>query len=425
MDKVAVIGAGPMGLAVAYYLLKQGKHVVVYEAASKIGGMSASFDFEGLQIERYYHFVCAMDEPLFDLLKELNIEDKLCWQETKMGFYYDGQLYEWGNPIALLKFPKLDMISKFRYGLMAFLATKRTNWMPLNNLNAIDWIKKWIGVEAYNILWKSLFELKFYHYAPNLSAAWIWTRIRRVGTSRKNVLTERMGYMRGGSEVIIDRLKTQIEIMGGQIVTDAPIDQVLIEQSKVKGIKVHGETVAYDQVVSTIPTPYVSAMIPDLPVDILNQYRSINNIAVVCVLVKLSRQLTENFWLNINDPRMDIPGIVEYSNLNKTKETLVYVPYYLPGEHPKYHESDENFLAKVKKYLKLINSELLDDDFLAMKVSRYRYAQPICEPDFIAKLPPINLPVEGLFVADTSYYYPEDRSICESVKLAKDIAKMF
>ena len=425
MDKVAVIGAGPMGLAVAYYLLKQGKHVVVYEAASKIGGMSASFDFEGLQIERYYHFVCAMDEPLFDLLKELKIEDKLCWQETKMGFYYDGQLYEWGNPIALLKFPKLDMISKFRYGLMAFLATKRTNWMPLNNLNAIDWIKKWIGVEAYNILWKSLFELKFYHYAPNLSAAWIWTRIRRVGTSRKNVLTERMGYMRGGSEVIIDRLKTQIEIMGGQIVTDAPIDQVLIEQSKVKGIKVHGETVAYDQVVSTIPTPYVSAMIPDLPVDILNQYRSINNIAVVCVLVKLSRQLTENFWLNINDPRMDIPGIVEYSNLNKTKETLVYVPYYLPGEHPKYHESDENFLAKVKKYLKLINSELLDDDFLGMKVSRYRYAQPICEPDFIAKLPPINLPVEGLFVADTSYYYPEDRSICESVKLAKDIAKMF
>ena len=425
MDKVAVIGAGPMGLAVAYYLLKQGKHVVVYEAASKIGGMSASFDFDGLQIERYYHFVCAMDEPLFDLLKELNIEDKLCWQETKMGFYYDGQLYEWGNPIALLKFPKLDMISKFRYGLMAFLATKRTNWMPLNNLNAIDWIKKWIGVEAYNILWKSLFELKFYHYAPNLSAAWIWTRIRRVGTSRKNLLTERMGYMRGGSEVIIDRLKTQIEIMGGQIVTDAPIDQVLIEQSKVKGIKVHGETVAYDQVVSTIPTPYVSAMIPDLPVDILNQYRSINNIAVVCVLVKLSRQLTENFWLNINDPRMDIPGIVEYSNLNKTKETLVYVPYYLPGEHPKYHESDENFLAKVKKYLKLINSELLDDDFLGMKVSRYRYAQPICEPDFIAKLPPINLPVEGLFVADTSYYYPEDRSICESVKLAKDIAKMF
>ena len=32
-------------------------------------------------------------------------------------------------------------------------------------------------------------------------------------------------------------------------------------------------------------------------------------------------------------------------------------------------------------------------------------------------------PIEGLAMADTAYYYPEDRSICESVKVAKALTQ--
>ncbi|NOZ37691.1 MAG: FAD-dependent oxidoreductase [Gammaproteobacteria bacterium] len=108
MSKVAVIGAGVMGLACAYDLLKQGHEVDIYEADDRIGGMAAHFDFAGLNIERYYHFICKPDQSLFELLKELGIEDKLCWTDTRMGYYFKGRLHEWGNPIALLKFPELD-----------------------------------------------------------------------------------------------------------------------------------------------------------------------------------------------------------------------------------------------------------------------------------------------------------------------------
>jgi protoporphyrinogen oxidase len=421
MKNIAVIGAGPMGLTCAYYLLKQGHSVTVFEAGDTIGGMSAAFDFDGLLIERYYHFVCAMDQPLFELLEELGIQDKLRWKETKMGFYYEGTLYDWGNPIALLTFPKLDLFSKLRYGLMAFYATKRTNGQGLNKANAVTWIKKWVGEKAYKILWKSLFDLKFYQYSDNLSAAWIWTRIRRVGTSRKNMFTEKMGYMEGGSETIIQRLKTLIEQQGGIIKTEAIVDKVLIAQGQVKGVKVNQQKMEFDMVISTIPTPYIADMIPDLPKPIVEQFKQLNNIAVVCVIVKLRSSVTENFWLNINDQRMDIPGIVEYSNLNDTGDNIVYIPYYIPADNEKYQDSDEVFEMKVKQYLKMINPNLEDGDFLSIHVSRYRFAQPICEPDFMSKLPPIKLPLKGLFVADTSYYYPEDRSICESVKLAKEI----
>ena len=32
-------------------------------------------------------------------------------------------------------------------------------------------------------------------------------------------------------------------------------------------------------------------------------------------------------------------------------------------------------------------------------------------------------PLAGFFMADTAYYYPEDRSICESVKVGSALAK--
>ena len=155
-------------------------------------------------------------------------------------------------------------------------------------------------------------------------------------------------------------------------------------------------------------------------------FKSINNIAVVCVIVKLKKALTENFWLNVRDDDMDVPGIIEYSNLNpNTKgDHIIYVPYYVPGDNPIYQDDDEVFFDKIRGYLKTINPELADEDFLAMKASRYRYAQPVCEPGFQKKLPPIDLPISGLLVADTSYYYPEDRGISESVDLGKKMVNM-
>jgi protoporphyrinogen oxidase len=144
---------------------------------------------------------------------------------------------------------------------------------------------------------------------------------------------------------------------------------------------------------------------------------------VVCVIVKLTKPVTENFWLNTNDPQMDIPGIVEYTNLRPLNSHIVYVPYYVPGEHPMYGESDEVFATKVRTYLKKINPSLTDADILDVHVSRYRYAQPVCGPGYLDRLPPADLPVSGLWVADTSHYYPEDRGISESIQFGRNLAR--
>ena len=182
--RVAVLGAGPMGLAVAYQLARDGHQPVVFEADDRVGGMAAAFDFSGLMIERYYHFHCISDHAFLRVLDELGLSNRMHWVSTKMGYWYQNQLQPWGNPIALLRFRGLSFIAKFRYGLHAFLSTKRTDWKPLDKVDAVKWIQRWVGAEAYEVLWRRLFDYKFYEYSNNLSAAWIWSRIRRIGRSR-------------------------------------------------------------------------------------------------------------------------------------------------------------------------------------------------------------------------------------------------
>ncbi|VXC06004.1 Amine oxidase [Pseudomonas sp. 8AS] len=421
-QRIAVLGAGPMGLAVAYQLARDGHRPVVFEADDRVGGMTATFDFSGLTIERYYHFHCTSDHAFLRVLDELGLAGKMRWVETKMGYWFEQRLQPWGNPIALLKFKGLSLVAKFRYGLHAFLSTKRNDWKPLDNVEAVSWIKRWVGNEAYEALWRRLFDYKFYDYSNNLSAAWIWSRIRRIGRSRYSLLREKLGYLEGGSDTLLQALKADIEAHGGEVRLTAPVSKVVIDDGRATGVTVNGSLEPFDKVISTIPLPYVPQLMPDLPADVLQRFDAIDNIAVVCVIAKLRKPLTENFWLNVNDPQMDIPGLVEYSNLRPLDQHVVYVPFYMPGEHPKFAEPDQAFLDKVRGYLKTINPALSDDDFIALHASRYRHAQPICPPGYLADLPPVALPVKGLWVADTSYYYPEDRGISESIGFGRKLA---
>ena len=423
MAQIIVIGAGAMGLAAAYHAVKAGHEVTLLEAAPEPGGMAAHFDFGGLSIERFYHFVCKADRPTFELLEEIGLGDAMRWRTTTMGLYSDGRLHDWGNPVALLKYPGIGLISRLRYGLLAFVSTKRERWDALETQSAREWIVRWSGQKVYDKLWKPLFDLKFYDYADNISAAWIWTRVKRIGRSRKSLFEEELGYIEGGSQTLVERLVERIGVLGGVIRTGMPVEEVLVANGRVTGVRTRGETLPADSVIATVPTPLIPNMVPALPEDWKARYRAIANIGVVCLLFKLKTSVTPHFWVNISEPGIEIPGIIEFSNLRPVDDKIVFIPYYMPVTHPKFTWPDEKLVDEAFGYLQRINPDLTRADVIDTYVGRLRHAQPVCEPGFAAKLPPVETPIAGLQIADTCFYYPEDRGISESVRLGKEMAE--
>src|SRR6202012_4696575 len=100
-------------------------------------------------------------------------------------------------------------------GLMMFAATRRKSAGTLEHISAKQWIESWCGAKVYDAMWRPLFDLKFYEFADDISAAWLWTRVKRVGTSRKSLFQEELGYIDGGSETLVRSLVKAIEKSGG------------------------------------------------------------------------------------------------------------------------------------------------------------------------------------------------------------------
>lgn len=422
--RYAVVGAGPMGLMAAMELLERGHRVDLYERDDRIGGMSASFDFDGLEIERYYHFVCKTDHALFELMASLGLSERLKWTDTRMGYYYDGALYDWGTPWALLAFPKLDPISKFRYALHVMATKNVSDWSALDRVNATSWLRRWLGERGYEVLWRRTFELKFFEYTEGLSAAWIGTRIKRIALSRRNLFNESLGYIEGGSQTLLEAMERRILALGGAIHLRQGIDQVNVDGGRVTGVRVAGVDRDCDAVLSTVPIQYVPAMVPALPAQFAERVSKIENIPVACVILKLRQPLSGNFWTNISDRAIEIPGLIEYSNLNPESGgiSIVYAPFYMPKTHPKWASSNDSLIDEVIGYLAAINPQFRPEWVLARHCHRYDFAQTICPPGFQEMLPPMKTPVQGFYMADTSYYYPEDRSINESVAVGRKLA---
>ncbi len=74
--------------------------------------------------------------------------------------------------------------------------------------------------------------------------------------------------------------------------------------------------------------------------------------------------------------------------------------------------------------MKLIRPDFDASDVIAATASRYEFAQTVCTPGFHDALPPMSSSIRGLVMADTSHYYPEDRSISESLRVGVRLAAL-
>lgn len=425
--RVAVVGGGPAGLAVAHDLSAAGVEVVVLEADDGLGGLARSFDLDGLTVERYYHFVCWPDRDLVELAAELGLGPR--WRPTLTSVYHEGRLYPFTSALDLLRFSPLPHAARVAMGVEALRWSLREGWAELDRRPAREWLISRLGERTYRMVWEPLLASKFGPRHGEVSAAWIWHRIQRVARSRRGpLMSQVMGTFPGGTEALLGRLVERLEARGSRVRSSAPVERVLAAGGRASGVRLAGgEELEADAVVMAVPLPRAAPLLPDG----LERYRAaleaVEFLGVVCAVLWLDEGVTGSFWCNVHDSRLDLIGLIEMSAL--APETgrggaLVYVPFYLPVEAPLYRATDAEVLEKVIGELETVRPRRRRLGVRAGRVFRSPFAQAICTVGFGDRVPPHRAPLPGLFLIDSTQMYPVDRTISGTVALAHATARL-
>jgi len=431
--RVCVIGAGLAGLAAAYDMARGGAEVQILDAADDLGGLASSVDLKGLVVERFCHFICRGDDDLLRLVGELGIADRVHWVQSKTAFFYNGILYPFATPMDLLRFDPVPSRQRLLLGLNVWRSIRRKDWASLDGISAKRWLINRLGQKAYDVVWDPLLRMKFGDYHEQVSAAWIWHRIMRVAASRDRLgLREQLGYLESGTETVIRALQSQLQRMPNvSIRTGVLVERVVTQDGRVAGLRLqNGETIDCAAVVSTAALKILERMAPELDKEYRHRLARIDYIGVVCGVLKLRQAVTDAFWVNVNDSRIPFNGIIEYTNLNLQAKhaiggrSIVYVPCYLRTSSPRYDLSDAVLKKEFLDGLGLINPQFRPDWVEELRIYREPYAQAICTVGFASMIPDHRAPLPGLYLTDSTQYYPEDRTISAAIRLGRRVAQL-
>jgi protoporphyrinogen oxidase len=344
-----------------------------------------------------------------------------------MAYFVDGKLYPFLTPLDLLRFHPLSPRDRIRAGL-ALRRARRLSEDELVPRRAVEWLREVFGQAAYDVIWDPLMRFKFAEHAPNVSAAWIWARMVRLSRSRSSPWFEELGYLEGGSRVVLDALGRGVETRGGRVIVRAPAEAILAEGDRVVGVRAGGQNLPADAVVSTLSMTAFLKIMPPEDAPYFANLRRIPTIGIFCALLRLKRPVTPIFWVNVNDPRVSFAGMIEYTNLNPMPELggdhILYIPQYLPTHDPRFAESDDVILQRYMDALALMNPAFDPSWVTFAAIFRDRYAQPICLTDYRTTTPTIATPIPNLFLTDSCQLHPHDRTISGAFGLGKTAARL-
>ena len=433
MSRIGIIGGGYAGLTAAYELQKQGHAVTVLEKYGQWGGQAATLPLLGTRIEYFYHHLFGSDTHILGLMDELGIGDQLRWIESKVGFYYDGQIYDFVTPLDLLRFRPLNLFNRVKLGMMYLYLQQVDDWQRLEQISAKDWILRYMGPQIYQKVWGPLLRGKFGELADQVSMTWLWGKIKVRGSSREGATaTEKLAYPIGSFEIITQALVDRLKAGGADLrVNHEVLDLVTDPEdpSRVTGVVTKKETIPFDVVIATVPGYNLLEIAPpSLDGDYAQLLRAVRYQAAVVLLLVSKKSLSRIYWMNIADRTMPYVGVIEHTNYVPPSEYegrhVIYVSNYLERDDPRYQMRASELFELYAPHLKRINPDF-DPDWIEKKIVLHADAgQPVITCNYSERIPDHRTPLRGLYLANTLQIYPEDRGTNYSVRLGKNIAHM-
>ncbi len=257
--------------------------------------------------------------------------------------------------------------------------------------------------------------------------AWLWARIHTRASSRKGS-QEKLGYFKGGFEVFHQALAQAVQKAGVKIHFNQPINRVLTENGKLKGLEVSGKELIFDRLIFAAATPIFLKTCKELPADYVQRLTQLDFLGAQCLILVMKQKFSDMYWINISDADIPILALIEHTNFAPLDwyqgKHLMYVGNYLPQDHKYFKMKKEDIFAELLPHLKKINPAFEESWLEEYHLFQDLYAQPVVPLHYSEVKPGYETPIENVFLANMALVYPEDRGTNFAVDVGNKVARL-
>lgn len=422
-----IVGGGFTGLAAADALARAGFSVEVLERDPTLGGLAGGFDVDGHELEKFYHHWFTNDTFVTAKAAEIGRADNVVVRPSRTGMYFAGGVHRLSTPADLLRFKALPFLDRIRTGLATLWVRTISDWLPLEQYTARDWLRRLFGGKAFEVLWEPLLVGKFGKYADQISAVWFWKKLALRGSSRAPGGREALAYYRGGFAALARDIGASITAHGGVIRTGAAAKTLRIDGEGRIEVTTDAATLRPRTVLLTCHLPDAAKLLEDEAGEEYAQtLRRVKYLANICLILELDRSLSDIYWMNVNDPSFPFVGVIEHTNFEPSSSYggrhIVYLSKYLPEDDPLYAMSADELLKFAAPYLQRMFPEFDLSWVKNAHAWRAAYAQPIVEKYYSQYMPGFETPLNNVFIATMAQVYPEDRGTNYAIRDGQNAA---
>ncbi len=418
MADVAVIGAGALGMAGGRRLALGGARVTIFEREDQPGGLTAGFKVGANWLDKFYHHIFRTDRRMIGLFDEMGLGDRIQWGRPPTAVLRDGQIRRFDGPLEVLKFTPLSFPSRVRLGMAVAVLKAFPDPERFEGQTAAAWLQRWMGREAYDVIWEPQLRGKFGAEAERIGMPWFWARIHDR--------TPQLGYPRGGFQVLYEALADELRQRGSRLEFGTSVQGIRRRDDKVIVTTQRGDE-AFDAVLCSLPTRVFLRLAQDLPPEYVAQFTKAGaHFSAHCLILELDRKLQDAYWVSVTDPGYPFVALVEHTNWLPASDYggshLVYLGNYLPPDDELLTMRDADVLERFLPHLKRVNPSFDRSWIKAYHGFSAPYAQPIVGVGYRETLPPYRTPLAGVWLANMGHVYPHDRGQNYSAIFGEDVA---
>ena len=403
---IGVVGDGMAGLAAARRLQASGHEVRVFEASDDLGGLAATYETRGDDIERFYHHLSKSEQTIVELAEDLGLGDAVEWRIGKNAYYVDGVVHPLDTAWQIAAYPHLSIYDKFRLGMLTLEVDVRggiprtdtyDDLAAFEDVPIREFLLEHTTANVYEYFFEPLLDAKFGSRKEDVSAAWLLGRVKFRG-ERDLRRGEVLGYLEGGFARLLDALVADVgrdAIETGARVTELGFDDA-VRSVTVETDSGTAEHAVDDLVVTTMPHLLERWTGYECEIDFQGS---------VCAVVGMDEPLLDTYWLNIAD-EAPFGALIEHTEFVPPEryggEHLLYVASYIQDRGERLWQMDdeavrEHWLAGIEDLFPEFDRSAVN----WVEIARNPRTAPVYERGYLEEVVPYDL---GEAVADGLYY---------------------